>query len=151
MLPGSGARSYFPGFLPNPLIFKLVRVAISPSHGHWDQGSTSQPQLKQEVVFFLVPVFPYPVCSGKDNAYPTASNPLCLIYTSSPFTGSSSINKTFHREVISGLVTSLTQSILTQPLDLQNHSKAFPTKVWSWQAQTPAHCGVRDLYGTEGG
>lgn len=37
-----------PCFLPNPLIFMLVRMAISPSHGHWDQGSTSQHQLKQE-------------------------------------------------------------------------------------------------------
>lgn len=40
-------------FLPNPLIFMLIRMAISPSRGHWDQGSTSQPQLKQEG-FFLV-------------------------------------------------------------------------------------------------
>lgn len=61
-----------PHFFPNPLIFMLVRMAISPSHGHWDQGSTSQPQLKQEGFFpgaEVIPVFPYHVSHGKGSKY----------------------------------------------------------------------------------
>lgn len=99
----------------------LVRMETSPSPGHWDQSSTSQHQPEQERFFSgaeVTPVFPHHVPNGKGSKYPTARNTLCLIYTSSPFRGSSSINKTFHREVISGSVASLSQSILTQPSDV---------------------------------
>lgn len=145
MLPGPCAHPYFPSSLLPSQSTHFYASQDGNQSFPWALGprlnlTASTKARRTFPGAEVIPVCPHHVSSGKGSVYPTAS----LIYTSSSFRGSSSINKASHREVISGSVTSLTQSILTQPSD-----ESFPQQSLSHKSLGLANPNPNSLWGEE--
>lgn len=132
MLPAPGARSYFPS---SSLLSQSTHFYASQDGNQsfpWALGprlNLTAPAKARRVFSWCRsdPCLSLP-CLPWQGQQISARNIHCLIYTSSPFRSSSSINKTFYREVISGSVTSLSQSILTQPSDVAASQQSLSHK-----------------------